>query len=311
MGGYPRDDIENGFHVRPAEAEQEEPVIDRFAKPSPFKVEQRRDPPIVGQPVAPVTVCVDRNLGHCSKRRPLCNRCQTVEQMATNHVESISFCEAFEFGDQGRLTNEATVVKRFPQRLFGAARRNPAVQCLQILERILGQQAGGHTVDSGQAHAWRCPRHPRITGIANVASAQSVVTAGEERGREPGRQVRRERDLPVQTRVPLYVDDLHSDLGTDEDIVGTASSHGHRTWVPAQGRFRNRPGGLAVYRVHVISGQRVTSDSSLKGASGILSSLNRSANSTREGQSNDEVMVAASNGRLLQQSANVRLDRAT
>src|ERR1039457_5269094 len=62
-------DVEDGLRVRAAE-------------PGPFEVQQRRHAPAAREPVAPVTVRVDRDDGLCVPRRALRYRRQAVEQVA-------------------------------------------------------------------------------------------------------------------------------------------------------------------------------------------------------------------------------------
>jgi hypothetical protein len=73
--------------------------------------------------------------------------------------------------------------------------------------------------------------------------------------------------------------------------------------------LRNRPGGCTVYRAHLISGQRETSDTSLKGAPGILSSRRRSPNAIRDGHAVVEKIVIPFGGRFLRLYAIVRFVR--
>jgi hypothetical protein len=68
--------------VRAAEPGQEEPV-GRFAEAGPFEVQQRRHALIAREPVAPVTVRVDRDDCPCVQRRALRYRRQAVEQRAS------------------------------------------------------------------------------------------------------------------------------------------------------------------------------------------------------------------------------------
>ncbi len=46
----------------------------------------------------------------------------------------------------------------------------------------------------------------------------------------------------------------------DEDAVGTAASHVHGTGISPQGRLCDRPGGVTVVRISVISGHWMTAE---------------------------------------------------
>jgi hypothetical protein len=120
-------DVENGLLVRAAEPDQEEPVVDRLAEPRPLEVKQRRHALIAREPVAPVAVRVHRDDRLCGQRRALRDRHQAVEQRAAHDSVPVRGREVLDLGQERSLADEAAVVKRFSQRLFGVARGYPAV----------------------------------------------------------------------------------------------------------------------------------------------------------------------------------------
>jgi hypothetical protein len=106
-------DVENALHVRAAEPGQEEPVIDRFAEASPFEVQQCRHASIAREPVAPVTVRVNRDDCPCMQRRALRYRRQAIEQMARHDCVPVQGSEVLNLGKERSLPDEPAVVKRF------------------------------------------------------------------------------------------------------------------------------------------------------------------------------------------------------
>jgi hypothetical protein len=81
-----------------------------------------------------VTVGVNRDNCPCVPRRALGYRRQTVEQMTWHDAVSVQGGEVLDLGEERSLADEAAVVKRFSQRLFGVARRQPPVQTVEPLD---------------------------------------------------------------------------------------------------------------------------------------------------------------------------------
>src|ERR1022692_1699917 len=81
-----------------------------------------------------------------------------------------------------------------------------------------------------------CPAWPAGIQLCSPSSRWTASSAS--------RQVGRECDLPVQSRVAAGVDDLHDYIRADVDVVGAALSGGHGAGVAAQGRYRDRASGI-------------------------------------------------------------------
>ena len=109
-------------------------------------------------------------------------------------------------------------------------------QAVGPLHPLLGPYAWGRTVHPRQAHAGSRPCQAGVAGVANLAGPQPTKPAAEQRGSQPGGQVRRERDLSVQSRVACGVDDLHHDIRADVDVMGAALCGGHGARIAAQRR---------------------------------------------------------------------------
>ena len=75
----------------------------------------------------------------------ICRR-QAVEQMARHDSVPVQGSEVLNLAKERSLADEPAVVKRFSQRVPGVARRHPAVQSVEPLDCLLGQQAGGARV---------------------------------------------------------------------------------------------------------------------------------------------------------------------
>ena len=126
------------------------------------------------------------------------------------------------------------------------------MQYSEPADRVGGQQARGHVVHTGHAHAGSRPRHAGVAGVADIARPEPAEPAAQKRGREPGGQVGCERRLPVQSRVASGIDDLHDDIGADVDVMGAALGGGHGAWITAQGRRRDLASGMVVLVVLVV-----------------------------------------------------------
>ena len=90
--------------------------------------------------------------------------------------------------------------------------------------------------ETGQAHPGRRPPHPGVAGVADLERSGLPEPAVEQGCRKAGRQVGRERDLPVQPRVAGGVNDLNDDVRADVDVVGGAVGGGQRAGVAPKDR---------------------------------------------------------------------------